>query len=189
VSEFLAKCFQHMTAAVFDVPHPESWGDVRRIVDEVEGDTLHDAVWSEWSDRLESPPKGLEAAIDDKCDGFNTHSLTFQIFNWESEADLASAYEWCVQQIQDAYDAVCRRHCVSASTVDRVPTLTDLPDYGDHMTAEEFRSCVSSGLFIDYDGHGVLTTGDQASDIDIHPSQVEGFEWPDWATHVVWFNK
>lgn len=74
---------------------------------------------------------------------------------------------------------------------ERESELRELPDYGDHMTMEQFKSYVESCMFIDYDGSGNLATGDKCSGISIMPSYfaVEGYEIPEWATHVVWYNK
>ena len=67
----------------------------------------------------------------------------------------------------------------------------ELPDYGDHMTFASFKSLVDCGAFIDYDGHGKLATEDKASNVLVYPSNLSDpeVEIPDWATHVVWFNK
>lgn len=62
---------------------------------------------------------------------------------------------------------------------------------GAHMPMEDFMQCVKSAFFIDYDGHGVWATGDQMSDQTVAPSDIteKGVAPPDWATHVVWFNR
>lgn len=69
--------------------------------------------------------------------------------------------------------------------------MRDLPDYGDHMTLEEWISNVKCGGFIDYDGFGYLATETQESNIVIHPSDLqymEGLFDPKF-THVMWYNK
>jgi len=64
-----------------------------------------------------------------------------------------------------------------------------IPDYGDHMTMEEFIENVRSGLFTDDDGHGNYATADKMlSDRIVHPSMVECDLDTSWS-HVVWFNK
>jgi len=64
-----------------------------------------------------------------------------------------------------------------------------IPDYGAHMTREEFtRHCVD-GMFIDDDGFGEYATDLQVSDIKVHPSDVRGGLWDERFTHVVWYNK
>jgi hypothetical protein len=65
-----------------------------------------------------------------------------------------------------------------------------LPDFGDHMPINEFIECVKTGGFIDYDGHGRLATQTEESDVLIYPSDINP-DWkaPEWATHVMWFNK
>jgi hypothetical protein len=59
------------------------------------------------------------------------------------------------------------------------------------LTRASFESTVSFGGFIDYDGCGVLATATEKSDIDIWPSMLsyDWFVWPEWATHVVWYNR
>lgn len=66
-----------------------------------------------------------------------------------------------------------------------------IPDYGDTMTLEHWVECVNSGGFIDYDGHGYLSDGTRQSNIIVQPSDVtkKKMQFPDWATHVIWFNK
>jgi hypothetical protein len=71
------------------------------------------------------------------------------------------------------------------------PKFEPIPDYGDHMTWEHFKECVDSGGFIDYDGYGDLATADQCSNVTISPSKLSDGKWkrPEWATHVVWYNR
>lgn len=67
--------------------------------------------------------------------------------------------------------------------------LTDIDPDDDLYLIESFQDAVKLGCFIDYDGFGLLATKDKVSDIEIYPSQVSSFQYPSWATHVVWFNK
>ncbi len=69
------------------------------------------------------------------------------------------------------------------------PMFEDLPDFGDHMTLEEFKSVAERGMFTDYDGFGELATSTQCSDVVIKPSDVGSMPIPEWATHVMWFNR
>lgn len=69
------------------------------------------------------------------------------------------------------------------------PTFKNIDEDADHMSLEEWLDCASTGCFIDYDGLGHLATGDQESDIRIWPSQAEGYQFPSWATHIVWYNR
>ena len=66
-----------------------------------------------------------------------------------------------------------------------------IPTYGDHMTRERFINDVASHCLIDYDGSGDLATETEASNVEIYPSTLSDptFQWPVWATHVVWYNK
>lgn len=69
--------------------------------------------------------------------------------------------------------------------------LEPIPDYGDHMTMRDWLATVNSGGFIDYDGHGHLATKDGHSGMIINPTDVTVLKVriPDWATHVVWYNR
>jgi hypothetical protein len=73
-----------------------------------------------------------------------------------------------------------------------VEKMKPLPEYGDHMTMDEFIKCVETGGFIDYDGHGHYATETEMlsePSIDVLPSMVkEGTIDKRW-THIVWFNK
>lgn len=62
-----------------------------------------------------------------------------------------------------------------------------IPDYGDVMTVEEWRSCVESGCFIDDDGIGTPAKDGMMMDRDVWPSGMD--DVPEDATHIVWFNK
>lgn len=63
------------------------------------------------------------------------------------------------------------------------------PDNEDDVyTVEEFRECVMSGAFIDYDGFGYPVRDCLADkDITIKPSEIERI--PTDATHIVWLNR
>jgi len=67
--------------------------------------------------------------------------------------------------------------------------MEDIPDYGDLIPLSEWLENVKFGAFIDYDGHGNLATETQCSDIVIIPSEVEGYVFPEWTTHIVWYNR
>ena len=59
-----------------------------------------------------------------------------------------------------------------------------------HMTIDKFRRLVQRGLLNDGDGHGKLATFDSKSNVMIMPSDMEdGNKFPEWATHMIWFNK
>lgn len=66
------------------------------------------------------------------------------------------------------------------------------PECGDHMTMADWLAACKDGSFIDYDGHGVLATATLGqSALEVRPSDVTLLKltMPDWATHVVWFNR
>jgi hypothetical protein len=70
------------------------------------------------------------------------------------------------------------------------PDLFPFPIYGDLFTMEQFRQDCADGYFIDYDGSGCLATATGMSREVIYPSMFkQGVVFPEWATHVVWFNK
>ena len=66
------------------------------------------------------------------------------------------------------------------------PKLDPLPEYGDLITLEEFSKNVIDGMFIPYDGDGYLATKDGMSR---EHSCWSLDDRPEWATHVMWFNK
>ena len=49
------------------------------------------------------------------------------------------------------------------TTVKEELMLRDIPDYGDHMTLEDFVNSVDNGLFTDDDGHGYYANAKQMS--------------------------
>jgi hypothetical protein len=63
------------------------------------------------------------------------------------------------------------------------------------MTRERFEKAVRDGNFTDYDGYGELAKIDPGtkrtlvSNRGVKPSSLVEFRWPQWATHVVWYNK
>lgn len=62
--------------------------------------------------------------------------------------------------------------------------LRPLGKLGDHMTAEDFEECVQCSCFIPYDGDGNWATVDGESKLNVWENAR-----PEWATHVVWYNK
>lgn len=72
----------------------------------------------------------------------------------------------------------------------------ELPNIGDLIPVDEWVKMCESGGFIDYDGHGnfAMQRGDLvwlASHAKIYPSDITRLKLakPDWATHVLWFNR
>jgi hypothetical protein len=63
------------------------------------------------------------------------------------------------------------------------------PDLGDHMSWADFLQYVKGGDFNDDDGCADLATETHVSDISISCSGAASFQRPEWATHVVWYNK
>jgi hypothetical protein len=68
--------------------------------------------------------------------------------------------------------------------------IDDIPEYGNHMTLEEFKSNCESGGFIDYDGYGYYATENKmVRNKTIIPSHFKKKKVLKDYTHVVWFNK
>ena len=67
--------------------------------------------------------------------------------------------------------------------------LEDIPDYGDHMTMEEFIQSCRYHMFTDDDGFGKYATKDKVSNICIYPSDIAMGIYRNDFTHVVWYNK
>ncbi len=63
------------------------------------------------------------------------------------------------------------------------PKMFDFPEYGDVFTLEDWDKSVVAGAFIPDDGDGYWATEKQYAHISVWDTK------PDWATHVVWFNK
>lgn len=75
-------------------------------------------------------------------------------------------------------------------TVVSTPTFSPFKHDDVIMTREDFIEQVGQLFFIDYDGFGELATATQCSNIYIKPSDIENnFVFPEWATHVVWYNR
>lgn len=70
-----------------------------------------------------------------------------------------------------------------------VVTFGGIPNYGNVYTMDQFKSMVEAGRFIDRDGHGNLASEDECSNVQIRPFEVYHRAIPDWATHVVWYNR
>jgi len=129
--------------------------------------------------------------------------------NWRERAIAAEAKaaviggDWCKENRAAGRNpcgacAICcaelraELDALKAKRKKKEPKFEPIPDYGDHMTWEDFVSAVKTGGFIDYDGHGNLATATECSDKNIVPSQItrpSGFNKPSWCSHVVWYNR
>lgn len=65
------------------------------------------------------------------------------------------------------------------------PPERPIPNYGDLMLMEDFVSCVTSGSFIDDDGHGYYSNGVTMTDIVVKLDHILSTSY----SHVVWFNR
>jgi len=71
-----------------------------------------------------------------------------------------------------------------------LPTMRAIDrTHGLHMSWKDFLQYVEGGDFIDYDGFARLATATHESEHSISPSDVGGYEKPEWATHVIWYNR
>ncbi len=71
----------------------------------------------------------------------------------------------------------------------KTPTYSELPDYGDIMSLEDFIETVNDGGFIDYDGFGKYVKDGKKSDIDIYPSDVKRNKVRKDFDTIIWFNR
>ena len=68
--------------------------------------------------------------------------------------------------------------------------MEPIPEWGGLMTLAEWKDAVEVGGFIDYDGMGSLATETEVlQGFYIYPSQLKTFEFPEWVSHIVWYNK
>lgn len=65
-----------------------------------------------------------------------------------------------------------------------MPTMEPIPDYGDHFSVDEFQSLEACNAITPDDGCGYYATESFMSDVGVFASHI-----PEWATHVVWFNR
>lgn len=64
-----------------------------------------------------------------------------------------------------------------------------IPDYGDHMTVEEFKALCDEGDITDDDGDGVYATATHMTDVPASADDFYDGRINREYTHVVWFNK
>ena len=69
------------------------------------------------------------------------------------------------------------------------PEFSELSDYGDLMSLEDWLECVNEGGFIDYDGHGRYVRDGKESNIIVYPSDVQHNSVRDDFDSVMWFNR
>lgn len=70
--------------------------------------------------------------------------------------------------------------------------LNDIPSYAEVYTLNEWKIHVSSGLFTPDDGHGYYATGDKELSPRFQLGEDGIFDlgsFPEWVTHVTWYNK
>jgi hypothetical protein len=70
--------------------------------------------------------------------------------------------------------------------------MTNHDNIGHSIPIDEFMNSVRRGSFIDYDGFGYFATATQESNIEVFPSmlaELKPEDFPEWATHIRWFNR
>jgi len=67
--------------------------------------------------------------------------------------------------------------------------LSELPDYGDVMTLNEFIKACNFGLFVDSDGSGCYSKDGQETNIPIYPSDIIHKAIRREFDSVIWYNK
>jgi len=67
--------------------------------------------------------------------------------------------------------------------------LENIPDFGDHMTIDEWSDCCKSGFFINSDGIAYYATDTKESNIRVHPEEVVNGSLDTRWTHIMWYNK
>lgn len=68
-------------------------------------------------------------------------------------------------------------------------TLSELSDFGDVMTLNDFIECVKEGGFIDYDGYGLYIKDNQQTNIEIYPSDIKYNSIRKEFDKIIWFNR
>ena len=69
------------------------------------------------------------------------------------------------------------------------PEYSELPDYGEVMSLDEFISNCNDGGFIDYDGSGNYVKDGKKSNITIYHSDVKNGNIRNDFDSVIWFNR
>ena len=127
------------------------------------------------ADKLEKELLGeLEKARDASQEAFNNAppDLLFQDFN-----DYMEETSKKVTEASRKYRMV------------KTPKFYEISTFGSVMSLEDFKDCVKSGGFIDYDGWGYYVKDGMESDIVISPSDVKhGAVRKDFDT-IIWFNR
>jgi hypothetical protein len=70
---------------------------------------------------------------------------------------------------------------------EQIVVFKKIPNYGDLFEIEDFLEQVKNNCFKPYDGEGNYATKNKISNIPFDFNH--DLDHPDWATHIVWFNK
>jgi hypothetical protein len=98
-----------------------------------------------------------------------------------------------VPPMYDVDQEDCDRLRDIASTLDPAvleADWSDIPDYADVMSVDEWLHAVECGGFIDYDGHGYYVRDDKMDRNQLaKPSTAKEQPPKEGYTHVAWFNR
>jgi hypothetical protein len=96
---------------------------------------------------------------------------------------------WRGSEFHEGYDAGLR---YVQALLRRMKALAEDPETephngrGDLMTIEEWKESCEDGSVAD--GHGRVATSDGFTRVPVLPRERDCFEFPAWATHIVWYN-
>jgi len=102
---------------------------------------------------------------------------------------------WDYDRPWEEYVALTEKEDKEISELDRKLRLirpyevTDIPDYGEIMTLNQFKNICRNGGFIDSDGFGYYLEEDKVTDIVIYPSDVKHKSLRYELNRIIWFNK
>lgn len=109
---------------------------------------------------------------------------------------LTGELKWLDVPVVTEASFVLRYAVIPSNLLDRITVspveLEAHPSYGDVFTKEDFIEMCQDGVIINSDGCGNLGTSTGiAEGYHVDPFRIarDSFDWPEWATHVVWFNK
>jgi len=105
--------------------------------------------------------------------------------------DTHGWYKFQQERASAQYDACAYSLKLAKRSIGRFPKphFRALPEFGDLMTIKRWVGSCKGAAFINDDGYGNLATADQCSDIEVIPSEADMIQFPEWATHVLWYNR
>lgn len=98
------------------------------------------------------------------------------------KSEAITAIKW-----RAMYDDLATR--LEKSATPTLPKMRPICKRDHHITMEEFRAGVECCAYTDDDGYGDFATATEVSDLPLYASKLATTEIPEWATHLVWYNK